>query len=173
MKLLLSVGGRLLEPHRSKICKALAMTSEIDSLLLEDPLQWLTVERAGLISAIERASTTHQWDIAWELACLLKTFFELRPRWDDWEHTIGWHWTPRSVQAIRMAACVSRNIGLMHVYRGEWGPARIHFDRALVIFRKVRDRRWEAATLLSLGDLHRRLIEWPEALACYDAALPM
>lgn len=45
------------------------------------------IERVGLIGAVEAAHNTGRWNHAWELACLLSSFFELNSQWEDWELT--------------------------------------------------------------------------------------
>src|SRR5699024_5545752 len=77
---------RLLDRHREPIVPAPATPGVTVSRLPDRPaaLAYFSAERANLMAAIRHAADTGLDRLAWQLAAVLTTFFDLRGHWHDW-----------------------------------------------------------------------------------------
>ena len=58
------------------------------SAVTREPVAWLTMERASLVAAVERAHEAGMWSLVWDLANTLLAFLELQANWTDWQHVL-------------------------------------------------------------------------------------
>jgi DNA-binding SARP family transcriptional activator/tetratricopeptide (TPR) repeat protein len=107
---------------------------------LDAALSWLTAEHATLVAV---TATTEDW----QLACVLRAFFELRGHFADWRST--------HERALRLAASDPRatallrfNLGGLAMWTGRLAESVDHLRRAAA---DGVDRQLRATTLTSLG----------------------
>jgi tetratricopeptide (TPR) repeat protein len=72
---------------------------------------------------------------------------------------------------LRATARLRRSLAETLGYLRELTEAQEHLQAALADFRRLRDRRWEAATLYALGKIYRLQAKRDLALECYAHAL--
>jgi tetratricopeptide (TPR) repeat protein len=142
--------------------------------LVQDPLAWLSVERANLVAAVEQAYRARWWTLTYQLAATLAQFCDDHRHWDDWQHT-----HELAVDAARQAqdppaeATTLHNLAMVYREQGRWDDARTCLERALAIFRTANNRPGEAATLLRLGVVYRYHGQWATATSYLTQALPI
>jgi transcriptional regulator with XRE-family HTH domain/tetratricopeptide (TPR) repeat protein len=115
-------------------------------------LGWLTREYAVLLRLIELAAAA-RFDVhAWQLPRTLRTVFDWRAQWNDWDHT----------HRIAVEAAVRlgdrRAQALIHLawakcdtIQGRWLEAEQHLHRAHDLFRELADLPGQARVLVNLG----------------------
>ena len=116
---------------------------------LDAAMAWLVAEHATLVPVALASGD-------WQLAYVLRTFFELRGHFADWrathEHALA-HADQRGTAMLRV------NLGALAMWTGRGEEAMAHFHRALAV--RPIEPRVEAAALTSLGMiahlLHRDL----------------
>jgi len=132
------------------------------------------VPAGGLWRGPEAASLTSETgDAGWAAAGALVAFsFELRAHWDRWPET-------RQV-ALAAAGRVGDRLetpaqpGALVVTPGDagpWGDLSVELEACAAAFREIAERRWYAATLLMLGNVHRAAGRVDEAAAPLEDAV--
>jgi DNA-binding SARP family transcriptional activator/uncharacterized protein HemY len=140
--------------------------------IIGDPLSWFTAERTSLVTAVQQACQAGFWELAWELAGTLPTFFELRTHWGDWQYT-----HELALEAARRAgnqrgeAFTIRNLGRAYWEQDRWDDAVACFEECLPVFRNLGDRHGEARTLYNLGYVDWDHGRWDEAVASFEQCL--
>lgn len=101
-------------------------------------------ERPSLVAAVEQACDAGFWEFAWRLADTLGSFFQLRARWDDWQHAHA-----LALAAVRRAGdreaegCILLSLGDLHGYRYRVDDAICCTQQGLAAFRETGNRRGE------------------------------
>jgi DNA-binding SARP family transcriptional activator/tetratricopeptide (TPR) repeat protein len=108
---------------------------------LDAALSWLTAEHATLVAVAAAAED-------WQLACVLRPYFELRGHFADWrathEHALGLAGKDRRAQALLLF-----NLGGLAMWTGRLAESIEHLRRATAV--DGGDRPLRATTLTSLG----------------------
>jgi len=139
--------------------------------LVADPLAWFGAERWNFLPVVEQAYDAELWELTWELARALSTYFELRSVWSDWQRT-----HQLALQATWMAgnrhgeAIMWRSLGDAYRAQTLWNDAITCYEMCLPIFRALKDRRGEARTRRHLGIVYLRLGRLDEAIWCFEWA---
>jgi hypothetical protein len=106
----------------------------------DDPVGWFESERAGLVAAVEQAATLGLDELAWDLACCLGRFLEMRGYFDDWRIV-----QDAALVAVRAAgntngeACLLCATGERHIDQDRYGDALEAFTKALATFESLGD----------------------------------
>jgi DNA-binding SARP family transcriptional activator len=158
---------RLLDPQRDPL--ALAPTRP--GVTVDHPpdvgraLAWFTAEHAGLLAAVRIAAGTGCDNHAWQLACTVTTFLELRGHWHDWV-TVG-------LAAVDAARRLGDRRGQARAHRSLVGAytrldrcadAHAHLRSALDLFRDLGDDLGQGQTHLTLSLLFERERRYRDAL---------
>lgn len=124
---------------------------------LDEALSWLTAEHATLIAVTET-------DDDWQLACVLRAFFELQGHFADWRATHG-----RALRGADPAgaALLHFSLGALSMWTGQLAAGMDHLRRAL----GTGDPQLEATALTSLGMLAHLLHRDVEATGYLRRAL--
>jgi transcriptional regulator with XRE-family HTH domain/tetratricopeptide (TPR) repeat protein len=115
-------------------------------------LKWLTCEYAVLLRLIELAAAA-RFDVhAWQLPRTLRTLFDWRAQWNDWDHT---HRIAIEA-AVRLGDLQAQ--ALTHLawakcdmIQDRWLDAEQHLHRAHDLFRELADFPGQARVLVNLG----------------------
>jgi tetratricopeptide (TPR) repeat protein/transcriptional regulator with XRE-family HTH domain len=115
-------------------------------------LAWLAREYAVLLRLIELAAAARFDEHAWQLPRTLRTLFDWRSQWSDWERT------------HRIAAAAAVRLGdlraeaLTHLAwskcdteQSRWAEGQQHLQRAYDLFRELADLPGQARVLVNLG----------------------
>lgn len=144
----------------------------LDHLDSATALEWFTGERTCLTAAVQQAFDLAAWDLTWELAACLTTFFDTRAYVFDWRRT-----HELALEAARRAdvqvgeAFILRNLGRLYRELGRYGDAISSFEQCLPLYRRMDDALGEAHVLRSLGLVYRYQGRFDEALSCFDKCL--
>jgi tetratricopeptide (TPR) repeat protein len=137
------------------------------------PLDWYVVEQKALMTAVEQASTNGFWNLSWELAKFMSTFFEAQSNWPAWHmtHEVALH-AARRAGSTQGEAISLYGLATCRWYQSSWPSAIELFSEALVLFKEIGDLHSQARTLRFLGVVHRDSGQWVEALEYLRQALP-
>ena len=133
-----------------------------------DPLAWLEAERAALVAVVAQAAAEGRTELAWELACALARFFELREHIDEWRVS-----TETALAAVRAAgdrrgeAHLLRSLGELHLDCDRYADARDCLDRARALLPEA-PQVWRG-----LGTALRLLGDTDRAAACLHRSLAL
>jgi len=140
-------------------------------------LAWLEAERFTLTAAVQLAARSDAYPLAWELADVLRGFFNLRVYRHEWFTTAraGLVAAERG-RDRRAAAAMHHNLGLAHSRLGSYRQAETHFSEAIQHYERLRHPAGRAGVLVcrggafwQLGDLSRAADDLLEALAVAEA----
>jgi DNA-binding SARP family transcriptional activator/tetratricopeptide (TPR) repeat protein len=112
-------------------------------------LAWLEAERGNLMALVRHAAGAGRATHAWQLACVLRPFFERRGYYDDWRgsHEAGLR-AARAAGDRRGATLALFNLGALGIWTGAHAGAEESFRQVLA---GEPDPRLEAAALCNLG----------------------
>ena len=125
--------------------------AEADALLA-DPVAWCEAERPALVAVVRQAAAIGWDELAWDLACTLGRFFELREHLEDWRTT-----HEDALRACRAAgnrrgeAYVLRALGEMYLNADKLDEALACFAPALSTMVQLADRQGQALVLRAQG----------------------
>jgi tetratricopeptide (TPR) repeat protein len=138
----------------------------------ERPVEWFTIERANLLTAIEQAHQQHRWAMTWELADSLASFLDRGGYWHDRRRT-----SELGLDAARRAGDRSWQAKMLY-YLGNvrsdqacWQEALAIFEQARAIYHQLGDTYGLACIGLAFGLLFRRLGRLDDAMAQYQQSL--
>jgi predicted negative regulator of RcsB-dependent stress response len=145
---------RLLDPHRD----VLTLTRPQPGVTPENPVDrtqawtWCEAEYTVLLASVTWAADTGFDTHAWQLSCMLDTFFERRGHWHEWETTahtaltaarrLGDQDAQGSAYLARARACA---------LLGAYPDAHPHLQHALDIYRQLGDLVKQAHTHCALA----------------------
>ncbi|MDF5751209.1 tetratricopeptide repeat protein [Spongiactinospora sp. TRM90649] len=137
-----------------------------------DALDWLEHERENLVLAQRQAHEACRDDVAWQLAVVLRGFFNLRKHWDDWiaTHEIALESAYRSGDEYA-AGRVLNGLGTVYKQKGRIEQAIPYHQEALRLRREDSDPLGEASALDSLGNAYREVGRASDAMDCYRESL--
>lgn len=158
-------GGRLTRQPAGSALRWRASDQRLAALARQSPRAWFSTECAPLARAIEQAHDHQHWELCWEIAAQLCTYFEsLRGFWTAWQRTFD-----LALNAARRAGSRHGQALLLHA-RGAWfrdqdrfAEAGGQFTQALNLFRTLRHASGQAQTLSSLGEALRAQGRYAEA----------
>jgi tetratricopeptide (TPR) repeat protein len=140
----------------------------------DQALAWLDAERAVLVNVTGLAAETGFDVHAWQLACSLAVFCQMRGHWHDLVATqlvaLG--------AASRLAdhdaqARIHRDLGLASAQAGRFRQAHAHLRQALRLYQMLGDHDGQARTRLSIGIAFSRQGRESEAIdSTLDALRP-
>ncbi|MEZ0071297.1 BTAD domain-containing putative transcriptional regulator [Planotetraspora sp. GP83] len=64
-----------------------ALQSSWECLVEQDPMAWFDTERAALVASIRQACALGLEEAAWDLACCVERYFDVRGLFDEWRGT--------------------------------------------------------------------------------------
>jgi tetratricopeptide (TPR) repeat protein/transcriptional regulator with XRE-family HTH domain len=115
-------------------------------------LDWLACEYAVLLRLIELAAATGFDVHAWQLPRTLRTLFDWRAQWSDWDRTHA----VAAGAAMRLGD--SRAQALIHlawskcaIDQSRWTEGQQHLNRAYTLFQELADLPGQARVLVNLG----------------------
>lgn len=128
---------------------------------VDDALSWLAVEQPTLLSAVESGD-------GWQLACVLRAFFEHRGHFADWRATHEWA-LGRTSADPRATALLRFNLGALAMWIGRYEEGLVHFREALAHVES--DPELAATALTNMGMLTHLLDRDDEAAGYLRRAL--
>ena len=148
-----------------------ALPSDFVDLLLQNPMDWLRTERAGLVSAILQAAQASMDELCWDLALTSVTLFESHHYTDDWykTHEAALAVTRRAAN-LRGEAAILCSFGNLTVGLSP-GRATQYLEPALQIFNQIGDTHGKAWVLSLQAHADRQCGRYDQAMACYLDAL--
>lgn len=66
---------------------------------------------------------------------------------------------------------LNHNLGSLYIELREWGKARVHIEKDILICKKIAHLQGEAKGFINLAELHYRVQKYEEAILCYKKAL--
>jgi tetratricopeptide (TPR) repeat protein/DNA-binding XRE family transcriptional regulator len=115
-------------------------------------LRWLDQEYAVLLRLVDLAAAAGFDVHAWQLPRALRSLFDWRARWEDWErtHRIAAQAATR-LGDLRAQALTHLAWSRCDIYRNRWTDAEQHLHRARHLFGELADRPGQARVLVNLG----------------------
>ncbi|MFI7678085.1 BTAD domain-containing putative transcriptional regulator [Actinophytocola sp. NPDC049390] len=134
-------------------------------------LAWFDAERAVLVAL---ATSGREDDLAWRLAGLSLTYFNIGKHWDDWlaVHGAGLAAARRSGSELGEAV-VLNGLGVVHDDLGHDDQAIACHTRAAELFARVGQPHFAAWNLNNLGVVYDRLGRFDDAVATHHEALEL
>jgi tetratricopeptide (TPR) repeat protein len=138
-------------------------------------LEWLEHERGNLLAAITQTAALAPAippELATELSCGLRGFFEVHCRWADevWANRTALELACRTADRKGQAS-THTNLGTAYERLGRYPEALEHLQQALTLVQELEDRHGQAANLINLGIVYWRLGHHVEALEHHQLAL--
>jgi DNA-binding SARP family transcriptional activator/Tfp pilus assembly protein PilF len=138
-------------------------------------LQWLEAERGNLLAAIAQTAAIAPAippQLATELSCGLRGFFEVHCRWADevWANRTALELACRTADRKGQASA-HNNLGTAYERLGRYPEALEQLQQALALFQELEDRHSQAASLTNLGIVYWRLGHHVGALEHHQQAL--
>jgi tetratricopeptide (TPR) repeat protein len=115
-------------------------------------LGWFDREYAVLLRLVDLAAAAGFDVHAWQLPRALRSLFDWRAQWEDWEHThrIAAQAATR-LGDLRAQALTYLAWSRCDLYRNRWTYAEQHLQRAHDLFGELADRPGQARVLVNLG----------------------
>ena len=135
-------------------------------------LAWLEAERANLTAVVQYAARSDAFGVAWELADMLRGFYNLRVYRHEWFTTAeaGLAAANRGGD-LRAAAAMHHNLGLAHSRLGGNRQAEVHFSAAIDAYEALDHPAGRATVLVCRGGVRWQLGELARAAEDLCAAL--
>ncbi len=134
-------------------------------------LAWFDAERAVLVALM---TSGREDDLAWRLAGLLLTYFNIGKHWDDWltGHRAGLAAARRDGSELGEAV-VLNGLGVVHDDLGNDDEAIACHTRAAELYARLGTPHYAAWNLNNLGVVYDRLGRFDEAVATHHEALEL
>jgi tetratricopeptide (TPR) repeat protein len=163
----------VLTPHRYRIepDPPAEAIPEVALTGYDQALAWVGHELGNIVDAC-RCAFVHGLDRqCWQLAHALRGYFFITKAWDAWLGTHRFAVAAASRSGDRRAEAMSlNNLGLAHVERGELSAGAAAYQRALGLFRGLRDGHGIATSLGNRAWVHYYRGGYPAALADNERA---
>ncbi|WP_051761429.1 ATP-binding protein [Microbispora rosea] len=138
----------------------------------EAAMGWFEVERLNILAALDQATDTGQYDIAWKLPVVADGFFELHSYWMEWEkiHRTG-------AEAARVLGDrLGEASNLFALGDADWRGGRresaiANYESAISYARQTDDTWLTGFSLRGLGLIHEEMSNREKAHNCFQAAL--
>lgn len=144
-------------------------------------LNWFVMERMNLLTSIDWAYQSMEWDVAIALVRSLVNFFNIYAYHTDWErtHLLALEASRKLGELPNGDATASRqgeaqtliNLGNVYALQNDWGKACECYEQSRVIFDEVKDRIEVAKTVGNLANVYSQLGNWEKAKECYQQSL--
>jgi tetratricopeptide (TPR) repeat protein/transcriptional regulator with XRE-family HTH domain len=121
--------------------------------------EWFEAEEPSLVAAVERAAALEMDDLACALAdALIFATFALLNNFTGWNrvHRAALA-AARSAENLRAEAVIECGLGQLRYKEDHFADARVHFERALTLFRQDKDERGEIIAMNGLGTVCREV----------------
>jgi microcompartment protein CcmL/EutN len=117
----------------------------VDCHVRQDPLAWVTAERAGIVAAVRQSAGLDAGELCWELASTAMYLFEARGFHDEWRtaHEIALRST-RTSGDVRGQATTLSGLARLLLAQGDLAECRSALDRTLEVFEQTGDRHGHA-----------------------------
>ena len=158
--------------------------------IVASALHWFETERLNLLTAVEWANQVGDWNLVFQFAEVLMSFFKLHQHWSDWEriNTLALE-IARQLDDRPQTASLLNNRGNAYFYQRQWQKARDSYEQSLALSTKLHGQpnSPEAAqnqtiaapepylpysqTLVNLGTLYLQEGDLEKAASLWNAAL--
>jgi DNA-binding SARP family transcriptional activator len=145
---------------------------ELAARLLGDPAGWFEAEWTSIRAAVEQAGALGFDDRAWRLAAAAAPLYDLRCRFDEWEHVHGLGLASAGRAGARRGEAILRQqLGLLRCRQNRFGEALAAFEDAKDGFEEVGDAEGAAYGWHGIGWMHEWRGRPAEALAHHQRAM--
>jgi tetratricopeptide (TPR) repeat protein len=143
-----------------------------DSMVLQlDPVEWFTVERSSLVTAVSQAAQLGMDELCWDLATTTVTVFESGISGDDWRDS---HATAldlvRRVGNRRGEAALLYSLATLET-SVQIATANRYFEQSLKIFDELGDKQGHALALSGLALVDTLKGDYEVAVTRYEGAI--
>ena len=166
--------------------------SDQEQSIVTSALHWFETERLNLLTAVEWANQAGDWNLVFQFAEVLMSFFKLHQHWADWERINALALeVARQLDDRPQAASLLNNRGNAYFYQSQWQKARESYEQSLALSTELRGQpnapEAEAAqnqaiaapkpylpyaqTLVNLGTLYLQEGDLEKAASLWNAAL--
>ena len=164
--------------------------SDQEQSIVASALHWFETERLNLLMAVEWVNQAGDWNLVFQFAEVLMSFFKLHQHWSDWEriNTLALE-VARQLDDRPQTASLLNNRGNAYFYQRQWQKARESYEQSLALSTELRGQPNvpEAAqnqaiaapepylpysqTLVNLGTLYLQEGDLEKAASLWNAAL--
>ncbi len=138
--------GSVLRPE-----PGVATRTELDAMLVSEPLPWFQAELPALEAAVSHAADAGLGELAWEIAVVAASYFDHSGLYAEWSRCHR-----RALDAARTAGCergeaaLLRGIGQIHLYWDDYAEATRTLTESYRISERIDDRAGMARALTGL-----------------------
>jgi tetratricopeptide (TPR) repeat protein len=153
----------------------------LEQAIVATALDWFETERLNLLTAIEWANQAGAWNLVFQFAEVLMSFFKLHQHWADWDQiNASALEVARQLDDRLQAASLLNNRGNAYFCQSQWQKARESYEQSLALSAELQASDLQsdgklylpyAQTLLNLGTLYLQEGDLEKAASLWQTAL--
>ncbi|MEA2462072.1 MAG: hypothetical protein QOH90_2249, partial [Actinomycetota bacterium] len=159
--------SQVLAPHRRRVLSIVADDSGFPTY--DAALEWYSVEHRNASAAVQLAAEWRLYDLAWKLAIIMFSYYNLNKGWREYLTTLG-----TALDATRRAgndlgtAWVLNATGVAYGSIAHYEEALNCLEQSLTLSRTTGDQQGASVALNNLGETYRRAGSYERAIELFE-----